>query len=436
MLTLLRRTLSARRKCINSSRGIDEGDDIAHIARECGIEPIKIDFQLHFKQRWWLERLFDRIHLSFAQGSFLVYLLMTVLPRLFFLPIVIPSKEEAFKLGFGATFIGELIIIVILLSLHLVQKGLIEVGKSMNESFKRNKLVSPPSLILPEGDLLTDEQLASLDKNYQDLYAKPVLGRVLQGGFDLAFDRSYQLGSGAIAAIFFAISMILFAFNIVPPSIFRLWLPIPEMALAWTIYAFFIIGFLWFLVGMLAWTLFVVFLVIIQVSSSTIGVHSYESIKEYFEPATSLTLKVSLTLMVLVGWFSPYMLLWSMLPPEESPRLAAVNFLLLILVVMLPIIVISFSVPVLKIHKGLLRSRDRALLIKRDKLEALRRSPPADLERYLQIQTHLMQDYKDISQSPEWVLNLGQVVQIVAAIVLPVVTYLLSQIFWRALVPA
>ncbi len=99
-----------------------------------------------------------------------------------------------------------------------------------------------------------------------------------------------------------------------------------------------------------------------------------------------------------------------------------------VLVVMIPVIVFSFLVPFLKIHKGMSESRERLLRLKRYHLEDLKKEKirKSDPEKYLRIEEHLIQDYKDIQRSPVWLLNVPQMLELSGTVLLPIVTFLVS----------
>jgi hypothetical protein len=425
---LLRESLSARRKNINIAREIDEGAEIADIARKYHLKRAKHDLQLQFEQRWWLEKLFDRIHLTYVRGTILVYVLVVIVIRSFFLPYVLPSGEASFKFGYFATYIGDMFVIFALLFVHVVQKGLVNLGKQVNDSLKSKRYVSPLILLKSEDGKPKNKEYLKIDECYRDFYIKPVFCKTLQTGFDLAFDKKYQLGCGIAAAGFYLVLMSFrHVFNVLPIDVFAIWAPIPEIALAWSIYTVFMISFLWFIVGGLSWTLFIVYMIIIQVSGNTLAVRPFESTKEYFDPVTTLALKTSFTVTALAGWFSPYMLLLSALPPDPIVRESLTNFLRSLLIIMIPIIVISLIVPVLKIHRGMDGTRDRALFLKLSQLEKLKQLPLTDLDKHLEVQQHLIEDYKSISEAAEWPLNIGQTAQVIFTIALPIITYLISR---------
>jgi len=428
LLDLLRQAFSARNRNLKIARDINEGEKIGCIAQKYGIKPVKSDLQIKFEQRWWLEKLFDRVNLTYVQGVLLIYV-FAVGFRLVFLPHILLSKEEAFKIGFFASFIGDMVIIIALLFIHIIQKGLIRLMKQVNDYLKNDKYVAPLVLIESEKDIISEARLRKLDESYQDVYIKPVFCKTLQYGLDLAFDKNYQLGSGIIATSLVLIIFILrFPFKVLPPTVFALWIPVPEIAIPYQIYAYFMISSLWFMVGVLTWTLLVVFLIIIQVSGNTIRFRPFESIREYFKPIMTLALKNSFTTAALVSWFCPYMLVWTAFPHDPAVRESAINFIRSSVVIMTPIIVLSLLLPILKIHRGMDITRDRALLLKLLQLEKLKKHPLSDFDRHLKIQQHLTEDYRAISKNSEWPIDMGQTAQVIISTFLPAMTLFVTQL--------
>ena len=424
MLRLLREGLTLRRKSISIAREIDEGTDIIEISRRYEIAPVT-DFQLKFNDRWWLERFFDRLHLSFAQGVVLFYCIEAIW-HLPFLPYIISSGNQDFIIGYLSTFFGALLIIIVLLIMHSLQNGLVDLGKTVNDHLRQDKFVAPPALV-SEDVLSSNEKLAELDGTYRKFYTKPIMSKTLQTGFDLAFNRSYQIGSGLLVAILVTIMFAArYIFNVLPQNILSIWTPVPEIAFPWLVYAYVEITLLWFLTGMLTWTLFITFSTILQIAGNTLGIRPFEPIKEYFQPIITLTLKISFALMSIFCWFTPYWLFWSALPTEPMYREPAANLLAIALATLVPIIILSFTIPILKMHKGIDRSRERALMIKRNSLDKLKAKPLPNLNQQLMIQSHLIEDYRSIQGNSEWILNTPQLLEILGTVFLPILIFLLS----------
>lgn len=422
LLKLLRQALSDRRRNIEIARRIQEGKGI----RQISVTPVTDDVELELEPRWWLEKFFDKVHLSFSEGVLVIYALIEI-PRLLLLPSIIGRAQEYFVIGYVSSFFGEMFIPIALLLIHSVYKGLVELKSHMNKVSRAKKFVAP-LILVSEKELASKDSMADLDQEYRNRYIKPVMLKTLQHGLNLSFNRGYQLGSGAVAvSLFFLIMVMRFVINVIPPNVFMILEPgVPEIAFAYIVVVFYILAVDWFLVGMLTWTLFVTFLLIIQASGNAIGIRPFESIKGYFEQATTLTLKTSFTVTFLVAWMSPFLLVWSVLPPDPLYRQAAAAFVGSLLILMIPIIILSFFLPILKIHKGMEESRKKALVIKRYQLEDIEKFRESNLDKYFMIRKHLIDDYKDIQRNPEWVLNITQTVEIAGTVFLPIITFLIS----------
>lgn len=421
---MLREALAQRSRNIKVTREIEEEKDLEKILPDS----IETDMELQLDSRWWLERFFDKHNLSFVKGAFLIYAFVEV-PRLLLLPFIVGRAQEHFVTAYVSAFAGELFIPIALLLIHSIYKSLVKLKRHTNGTLRRNKFVSPPILI-SEKELASRDLLAELDKDYRNRYVKPVMAKTLQLGLNLSFNKNYQLGSGAIATSFFFLVMFMrFVLNVLPQEIFTLWEPgVPEVAVAYWVLAFFIMGFDWFIIGMLAWTLFVTFSSSIQAAGNAIRIRPFESIKEHFAPTTALVFKTSFTLTFLISWLSPFMLIWSVLPPDPLVRQGALMFLESVLAIMIPVIVLSFLLPILKIHKGMFESRERVLLLKKYQLEDIKKDKvrKSDPNKYLRIREHLIQDYKDVQRSPIWLLNVPQMVELMGTVLLPIITFLIS----------
>lgn len=420
MLKLLRDALSQRAQNIRIAKNLEEGT-------------LPEDFQETAELRvnkWWLDEFFSRHRLSFTQGIFLIYGILEV-PKLLILLFVMGRSEGYFVNAFASTMLGDLVFPMALVLAYNVHKSLSSVATWTNENLKNNRIVATPTFIRKNYALSeTPRQPAELDKEYSNRYIKPVMLKTVQLGYDLSFDKKYQVGSGIIGSSLVLLIMYLrFVSSVLPPSaVFVVAEPgIPEIAGIYKVDVLFMMSVAWGMVGMMAWTLFTAFLLNIQVAGNPLGVRPYESIKESFSPVTDLMLATSFAVTLMVAWYSPFALVWSVLPSDALIRQAASTFVASILVIMVPVIILSFAIPTLKIHKGMAKSRERLALLKAHQLEELKKKRGRlNLNRYLMIQRHLIQDYKDIQSNSTWLLNVRQLLQVIGSILLPIVTFIIS----------
>ena len=302
-------------------------------------------------------------------------------------------------------------------ALNALYNGLKQLSEELNEK-PRYRFRAPASLIKKE-DLSVKENLQKLDESYQNLYVKPVIFKTLQLGYDLSFKKRYQLGAGAITVgIYTAVVLLTSTFHILILDFPTFWMPAatPEIATTWMIYAFFASATSWFLHGMLAWSLFLVFNIALQISAQPVEFRPYEPLKALFAPVTKLVLKTSSALALVVAWFSPYALFIGIIPP--APALA----------ILIPVIILSLLLPFFGIHKGMNRSRARALCLKQIKLEELKKKPLKSFDKNLKVQTHLMDDYESILENSEWALTASQILEAFGTILLPIITFFLSRL--------
>jgi len=194
---LFAKALALMKKNIDMDREIDDGKDIIEVARKHDVKSIDSDFQPVIERKWWLESLFEKFHLSFNQGTLLVYTIV-VLPAVFFLPYILQSSPREFQIGYFASYIGAMTVLVVLIPLRIVHNGLSKLAKQINENIGA-RFVAPVTLIRKE-DLSSSEDLRKLDMNYRILYVKPIVFKTLQFGYDLSFDKRYQIGAGIIAS--------------------------------------------------------------------------------------------------------------------------------------------------------------------------------------------------------------------------------------------
>jgi len=419
---MLREALAQRTQNVRVARAIGEGKDFRQILSDT----IESDVQLQLDSRWWLEKFFDKYNLSFVRGAFLIYALAEV-PRLFFLLLILGRAGESFVTPFVSTFLGDMFIPFALLLIHSVYKSLVKLKNHTNKTLRREEFVAPP-IFISERELTSSESLTELDKDYRNRYVKPVMLRTLQQGLDLSFSKSYMLGSGIVAAgLYFLLSILRFDLKVLP-EIFLIFAEpgIPELVIPYRVWFFTMVAFDWFIIGMTSWTLFLAFMISIQASGNAMKIRPFESTKEYFAPPTDLILKTSFTLTFLTTWLSPLFLIYSVFPLDPMVRQGALTLVESILVIMIPVIVLSFLMPIAKTHKGMYESRERVLILKKHQLEDIKKFRDSNPEKYLKIQAHLVQDYKDIQSKPVWLLNLPQMLELMGTVLLPIVTFLIS----------
>jgi hypothetical protein len=383
---------------------------------------IKEQDDLKLEQRWWLENIFVRFNLSFLQGAFLIYGGISLI-RFTLIFGMIGQVSSQYLLAFASTFLGDLFIPISLIIINSLYKSLQEMKTQINTLMCDKKLVAPAYLI-SNNELKSPQLLNELDNNYRRKYLSNIAFRSLQNGLILSFDAKYQIGSGAIAAIIFLVIAVLrYVLGIFPANFWSLTLThVGFVDFTVGIHAIIAIAFDWFLIGAIAWTLFVSFLITIQASEKTVRIRSFESIKNYFEPSTRVLLKTSFVLTFLVAWLSPLLLVWTLFPEG----LAALSLMESILAITLPIIAFSIIMPILIIHKGMENTRKRALILKAQQLEDIISIKENDLDKYLKLQKHLIIDYKNIERKSEWNLDGSHVFQIFGTIIFPLVTFTLS----------
>lgn len=426
MTSLIVETLSLMKKNLSFSKEIDEGKDFDKIAQSYSVTPVTSSEPI-VEPGWWLEKLFTKKHISFSTGCLIIYIILA-LPSLFFIPSVLSAPKE-FQIGYAASYIGNMTVLIILLPLNVVRKSLQKLIKQINGNLDK-KFVAQYTVI-QEKDLVSNQTLKPLDQKYHDKYVKPFILRTLNLASKLAFNTKYQIGAGLISASAFAIIFTLrYVAGILPISVFNYWIPIPNPLVAnlFLIYSTLTNLFLWFLVGLCSWSLFIVFMISLQVSAQTIEMRPFEKLKELFHPVTNLVLKTSFALAVVVAWSSPCILLWGVLPRSDVVRQSAINLVEALLVIFIPMIVVSLVIPFLSIHLGMERSRQRALFIKAYRLEQLSRNRLKDLHTHLRVQAHLMEDYRLIVENGEWPLSGTQLVEVFGTVLLPIITFLLSRV--------
>ena len=299
--------------------------------------------------------------------------------------------------------------------------------KKVSEDLRDNRFVAPRSLIT-EKELESVDEMEKLDTEYRNRYVKPIMMKTLQLGVKLPFDLSYQSGSGAFAAILYGFLMFLgYVVRILPEGMIRV-TDLGSQSVTWTSMGitFYGIGMDWFIIGLSTWTLFTTLLCAIQASGNPLKVRPFELMKERFNPLSELILKMTITVTFVVAWASPFIMLWSILPPDPLSRQYAVYFTEVMLTILIPIIVASFVIPSFAVHKGLIRSRDRLLFIKDFELDAIKKIRESEPDKYIKIQQHLISDYKDIQSNSPWLFNFSQVLQLAVSVVLPIVSFWLT----------
>jgi len=421
---LLREALSLRSKTVKVANKIEKGIDPDSLTEEYNITPIRESFKINFED-WWFEKLFQKIGRSSISGFLIIYFIANI-PRLAVLPFVLNYEGLEFQTAYFISYLGDFTLVLSLLILKIVYDNMKRLSTYLNDVLIE-RFVAPVSLIKKKNILQTNK-LDEIDTSYKETYINPLVGKTMQYGFDISFNKKYQIGCGLIASgLFIFILLSIYVFSWLPTSVFTIWIPIPAIAEFWTAYMFCYTALFWFVDGMIACSLFTVFLIIIQVCVRTIRIRPYEGIKEYFQPITGLILKISFLMAINVAWFSPYMLVWT--SSSSEARQSATSFLIGFLFVMIPIIILSLIIPLFKMHKGQNGSRERAIYIKNQQLDQLKMNPIKDLSENLSVENHLIMDYKYIQQKSEWVLNIPQLLEIIGALFLPILVFLLGYFF-------
>jgi hypothetical protein len=242
----------------------------------------------------------------------------------------------------------------------------------------------------------------------------------------LAFDDNYQIGSGFVSAILLVLLLVPSAANIwsIAPNVLVTTLSSPfqrAVNIGVTVYAW---CFDWGLVGLLVWTLFITFLCTILVSGNPLMARPFERLRDRFRPVSTVISRTTLTAAFVVAWLSPFSLLWSVLP--EGAEQSVVFFVEAILIITVPMLIISYFLPFMAVHKGLSETRERLLFIKKCELEEIKKFRKSEQARYLRIERHLILDYKDAQNNPVWLFDVRQSLQLFGSVFLPLITFWLS----------
>jgi hypothetical protein len=422
VLNLLRRAFSDRKRNVEAVALIYEGKPI----EETLPKSIEKHNEVKLDPQWCLERFFHRHGLSFAQGVSIVYLIK-IIPTLVAIIVLGSHFDISVLTQKCSTLVGDLFIPISLVMIHSIYKSWVSLIKTVNKNIKENRYVAPP-VLLTENQLKSSKSLDVLDKSYSNRYIKPVMSTTLQSGLNLAFSGYYQLASGAISTgallllIFLGpVARILpFDFMFRPTGYGSFFLNAIEVGTClwgWSID--------WFIIGLLTWTLFLSFLCILQISGNPLRARPFEQIKKRFAPIFSLTLKVTLTVAIVVAWVSPFLFSYS-LGGDTVGRQYPIYFLESVLSVTTPIIVLSFLFPAMRIHKALSETCDRLLLLKDHQLEDIKKLRESQPDEYMKIERHLILDYKDIQKNQVWFFDLEQALQLIGSVLLPLITFWLS----------
>lgn len=389
-------------------------------------KPITADVRLNMEREWWLERFFRKHDLSFGEGILLVYL-MEVIPSVLFLPWLMGQAYPGYLSEYVFSFLGNLFVPICLILTNYTYKSLVKLADAVDDNVRENRFAAPPVLIT-EKELNSSDALNRLDKKYSNLYVKPIMLETLRSGLRLAFDKFYQLGSGGISmGLFLFINFLGFVVKIFPGTFFRFeYLGSPEISAVSYGLGFYTTCAAWFTIGMLTWTLFTTFLCTIHVAGNPIKTRPFEPIKESFGEVSTLIMRTSLTVTFAVAWASPFDLLAGILPRDPIVRQNWIIIVESMLFVMIPVIILSFVIPLLEVHKGMTRTRKRLLRLKLSQLEEIKKHWKSGRNEYLMVQRHMISDYKDIQRNSVWLFDFRQVLQIAGSILLPIVTFWLS----------
>lgn len=424
MLSLLRRALNDRKRNVEVTAQIYDRKSLDQIPPESakGYDEVRID------QQWWMRKFFRAHKLSLVQGVLVIYL-VKIVPTIVEILLLRDFIDVNTLNAIYSTFLGDLFIPVSLLFVDAIYKSWVGLTETINQSVRQNLFAAPPFLI-KERHLKSSKSLESLDRDYSNRYIKPIMTKTLQSGLNLTFDKYYQLGSGMIATVLlFALIFLVSATGILPNSMldFRptnyglMFLYITD-----SVVVLFGWGLDWFVIGFVTWTLFTSFLCTIQVSGNPLKAHPFEQVKKRFSPFFSLVMRTTFTVAFIVAWVSPVSLAWSILPPDPISRQHSIYYLESVLIVTIPIIAVSFILPLSKTHKALSETCDRLLLLNSHQLEEIKKLRESEPDKYVKIERRLILDYKDIQKNPTWFFDLRQALQLIISILLPIVTFWLS----------
>jgi len=176
---------------------LEKKESIQTLLPEVEIQPRKLVLK-----PWWLESAFKRIWLPFFLGVFVLLYIPFETTRLTLILSMIGKTESAFVVSYALGALGDLVVPFSLLFIHGLYKVLTELGDTVN-SYNDRKIFVCPLEMIPGGSLESHEKL---DYDYRNRYFNPLIVKTLQYGFDLAYDKNYQLGSGIISILLFLIS--------------------------------------------------------------------------------------------------------------------------------------------------------------------------------------------------------------------------------------
>lgn len=383
------------------------------VAEALPLKRVEENVVLNLSKKWWLEEWFNKFSMSFFKGTIIFAFIVPELMRIILIILLLfYYKSQTYATTFFAGLCGDFLLIVFpLVLINAVHKSLMKVKDAINE-YSLESMFRPPISKICVKKL----SVAKLDEEYVCRFFRPVVLKTAQYGFDLVFNKNYCLGTGFIVGCLTAVIIILFPY--------RYWGP-PEFYPLEFLHRIIYIPYIWFIMGMTAWILFLSFLIVIHAGRYILDFIPQKPLKNYYNPLIRLALLNCFALATLVTIGSPYLFLWSIIPPDPIARAEAIRSMCLMLIIWIPTLIILFSKQLWAIHWGMRTSKERKLLLIESKLKNIKEKITENPDKYIAEYYIVEKDYEAVLKNSDCPVDYQTCLQVIGTLIIPVIGYLI-----------
>ena len=370
--------------------------------------------QFNFPNSWWLEKAFNKIHLAFIPGCFLVYFCI-VLPHIgFIISANSPENELWVQQNFFYVIRDSLFIAVPLILIRQSFNHVKKLKDNFNEYLLERKVFKSPIKLLAN-----NQNIEKIDENYLENFLKSFSFKTLQLAMNLSFDKKYLIGFAIIVGIISSITVIyqdqLEAVSIMEyPGGNDYWLP----------YVYVKIFFLWSILAILTWTTICCLILSLHASKYTFDFFPQKPIMEYFRNIYDLTGRfwkigsfiVAIQLPTL--FFDVY---YFGSEHGDDWIKNATDFVFIWVYLVIPVVIVGTIIGIHFIHNAMKRSKERKMILMEQDIRKLRKLTlmEENSEKYASRFTILSNEFKDLIYNVDTPITSKNTVTIIATIAGP-----------------
>lgn len=380
-------------------RRLNQGaiDKIPTVDTEFETKPLELD--------WWVAS--PRLPISLFERVIALYVLVEV-PRIYGMVELWLRNEPYVRLEY-LNLAGDFLIPFILLILDMLYLGFYNLRQWFDFHVENVHFKALP-------EILMNGNFDEVEEKYQARYFRPILLRAVYDGFDLAFKRSYQLASGIIAILLAAI--VGFSIGPLPPPLAPTWFQNAATGLF-----YFVFSVIMFMMGMFAWTFFLILMTSAAIAAvAVLDFRPEAGLRRLFSPLTDMILRNTTAYAMIIALIVPVLFLWAVVGPASASDFNR-SFARVVLLASSAIILLSFLIPTWFLHVSMRKSKERKLMLLEAAISKSEQSSDyllSPLHRYLERSIRLT------GRLQAWPVHLGTLVNVIGVLILPFLTFILS----------